>query len=639
MLGQMSVDPSAIELVIHGTTLATNAIIERRGAKTCLLTTKGHRDVLAMAFENRFEQYDINIERPEPLIPRVLRIPVDERIGAGGLVAKPLDHDSVERAIEQIREQQVHSVAIGFLHSYANSEHERIVADLVKQALPDIDICASSEVCPEIREYERFSTTAANAYVLPLMRAYLERMANRLEQLGITCPLRMITSNGGLTTLETASRFPIRLVESGPAGGVILAAAKAKALGVDQVVSFDMGGTTAKICLIDGGQPLHSRSFEVDRRYRFKKGSGLPVRIPVIEMVEIGAGGGSIASLDSLNRTQVGPSSAGSQPGPACYGQGGKHATVTDGDTALGRLVADRFAGGQLELNVEAAQAAIEHTFPGRDVVHGAIAISEVVDENMAAATRSHASEWGLSAEQRTVIAYGGAAPLHSVRLMEKLNLAKVVVPVGAGVGSAKGFLLAPIGYEVVRSEYCKLSDLDIERLKKVVAEMHEEALGVVSEAAGGSTLESEIHAYMRYTGQGYEIAVPVDVDDLSAAQLRDRFHIEYEKLYHRLIPQDQIEILSWTLSLHTQESPVKPIVATTKRSFKTGGLPKQSLIFNDDEQEAQVADRELLKPGHLLKGPLLVTEPQTTTVVPKGYTLFVNSELDLEVSRSAPQD
>ena len=354
-----------------------------------------------MAFENRFEQYDVNIDRPQPLVPRRWRLTVPERMNAAGQVLTPLDAAAVEALVPRLAGDAIESVAVGFLHGYANPAHEEAVADALDRALPDVAVTLASVVCPEIREFERFSTACANAYVKPLMSRYLADLQERLTVLGFECPFLMMTSGGGLTSLETACEFPIRLVESGPAGGAILAGQMAANLGLDRVVSLDMGGTTAKICLIDDGTPQYSRAFEVDRSYRFKKGSGLPVRIPVIEMVEIGAGGGSIASVDKLGRIAVGPQSAGSEPGPACYGRGGDRATVTDADVILGRLDPGRFAGGSMALDAEAAAGALRRhvgePWRGADCPVGdaADAVSEIVDENMAAAARAHAAEWG----------------------------------------------------------------------------------------------------------------------------------------------------------------------------------------------------------------------------------------------------
>ena len=640
LFSELGVAPDSISLVLHGTTLATNAIIERRGAKTALLTTEGHRDVLAMAFENRFEQYDVNIERPEPLIPRYLRIPVHERMSAEGVPLRTLDRDSVNYAIKTIRQEAIESVAIGFLHSYANSAHEDAVAEQVSKELPKVALSLSSQVCPEIREYERFSTTCANAYVLPLMASYLHDLSERMRAIGISCPFLVMTSNGGLTTLATAVKFPIRLVESGPAGGAVLAAWKARELGVTKALSFDMGGTTAKICMIDNGTPLRSRSFEVDRRYRFKKGSGLPVRIPVIEMVEIGAGGGSIAQVDQLRRIRVGPESAGSDPGPACYGLGGELPTVTDADAVMGRLEAANFAGGQMILDLAAGDQAITSNILGseHENTHDAArAIAEVVDENMASAARGHASEWGKTVAERVLIAYGGAAPIHAARLLTKLNCDYALIPVGAGVGSALGFLRSPIAYEVVHSKYMRLSSYDQEAVESVIETMHTEAEAVVAEAINELEVEVSATAYMRYVGQGYEISVPLNLEDLSIEKLRTNFEVAYEVLYGRLLPKSDIEVMSWTLTLATSAQEPNLLDAVSDLTTYDEVNRKQALIELDDETVARCIDREDLSPGHHVLGPALISERHTTTLIPSGFETVVNGAYDLIVRRCSP--
>ena len=637
VLAASKVSMSSIPIVIHGTTLATNALIERQGARTALLTTEGHRDVLEMAFENRFEQYDVNIERPEPLVPRHFRLPIAERMNAAGEPLLPLDRDSVMHAIHILKENDVESVAVGFLHSYVNDAHERVVAEMLKENLPDVAVSLSSDVCPEIREYERLSTTCANAYVLPLMKSYLVDLEQRLRARGASCPLLMMTSGGGLTSFEAAANSPIRLIESGPAGGAILACEIARSLNSKHVVSFDMGGTTAKICLIDNGEALYSRSFEVDRRYRFRKGSGLPVRIPVIEMVEIGAGGGSIAKVDNLRRIQIGPESAGSEPGPACYGRDGDDATVTDADCVLGRLQPSRFAGGMLSLNIVAAQRAIDASVGSpldMNLDESALGIAEIVDENMAAAARSHAAEWGKSLAGRTLVAFGGAAPLHAARMLEKLDLDAVIVPNGAGVGSALGFLGAPVSYEVVRSRYMVLSQYDEALVENVLAEMHREAADIVVPAAMGRETSSSATAYMRYVGQGYEISVGFDPSDVNQAQLQSRYDAMYKLLYGRLIPDAEIEVMSWTYTLSTREEEPEsvPDVSGWERFDKeveTVALREAAAVVN-----ARLIDRELLAPSHSVVGPALVTERHTTTVIPSDCEARVLASGALSISK-----
>ena len=642
VMQQAAASAGDVGLIIHGTTLATNALIERSGATTALLTTKGHRDALEMAHEDRFEQYDIIIDRPAPLVPRYLRLPVAERLDRDGNVLIPLDEATVSDALPILDEHEVESVAIGFLHGFVNPAHEQRTAEILQAERPELSITLASEVCPEIREFERLSTACANAYVRPLMARYLERLAAELRERGYDCPFLMMTSGGGLTTLETAAKFPIRLVESGPAGGAILSQYVAREAGFDRLLSFDMGGTTAKLCLLDDFEPLMSRSFEVDRVYRFKKGSGLPVRIPVIEMVEIGAGGGSIATIDKLGRIQVGPESAGSEPGPAAYGLGGEHPTVTDADVHLGRIHAPKFAGGSLELDAEAAHAAIDAGISkvlGTDLDGGAFGISEVVDENMGAAARAHAAEFGLDLGERDMIAFGGAGPLHAARLGEKLGVNRILIPTGAGVGSAIGFLLATVAYEVVRSRQQKLAALDHELVNRLMGEMRAEALGVVRQGSRAAELVETRQAYMRYVGQGHEIAVDLPVEEYGAAHtavFRDAFEAAYTKLYGRTIRGVEIEALSWTLTI---AAPAMPVPTTTEEPPRLAApSASSSQPFFDpalaERVETPVFLREQLEPGTHIPGPALITEDQTTTVVTSSFDAEIDARGYILLSR-----
>jgi len=638
------VDPADIRLVIHGTTLATNALIERRGAKTALVVTSGHRDALEMAHENRFEQYDIGVDRPAPLVPRHLRIPVEERLNRMGEVLVPLDEDSVRAVLPVLDQEEVESVAVGFLHAYANPRHERRVRELLLEARPSLSITLASEVCPEVREYERLSTACANAYVQPLMSRYLHSLAQALRDARVGCPFLLMTSGGGLTTLETGASFPIRLVESGPAGGAILASHVARQFGLDHVISFDLGGTTSKLCLVDNGQPLTSRHFEVARSYRFRRGSGLPVRIPVIEMVEIGAGGGSIASVDTMSRILVGPLSAGSDPGPASYGRGGERPTVTDADVALGRLDPDRFAGGSIQIDPALAKNAVAAHVGEPLGLDGAIAaygISEIVDENMANAARTHAIEWGKSLHGRVMVAFGGSAPIHAARLAEKLDVERVVVPNHAGVGSAVGFLLSPISYEVVRSRYMRLSAFDPSLVQDALSEMLTEAQAVVEQGAPGATTFSRAQAFMRYVGQGHEIGVTVPEGLLEdgatgGANLRRAFDDTYAALYGRTIPGLDVEVLSWTLVVSTTLTDVTHVAAAPPSSSTPTPSSTAQLIEDGSDRSVQagVYARSDLKPGVSLEGPALVVEDQTTTVVPTGFLVQVASGGHLVVTR-----
>lgn len=637
--------PGDVGLVIHGTTLATNALIERTGAKTALLTTRGFRDSVEMALENRFEQYDVSIDRPEPLVPRYLRWPVTERMSYRGEALLALDEESVHALVPRFEEHGIEAAAVGLLHSYANPQHERRVGEILRAALPGLSVTLSCEVCPEIREYERQSTACANAYVQPRLSGYLTRLADGLRALGIECPLLLMTSGGGLTTLDNATRFPIRLVESGPAGGAILASEIARECGCASAVSFDMGGTTAKICLIDDYRSQTTRTFEVARAYRNLKGSGLPVRIPAIEMVEIGAGGGSIAGVDGMGRLQVGPASAGADPGPVCYGRGGERPTVTDADVVLGRIDPEGFAGGSVRLAPERAGEAV-----GRDVGRAldldgplaALAVSEMVDENMANAARVHAIEWGKEISARAMIAFGGAAPLHAARLAQKLGVSRVIVPVGAGVGSAIGMLRAAVSYEVVRSRYLLLSDFDPEAANALLGEMSREARAVVAEGAGGAEIVEERHAYMRYLGQGHEIVVPLPARMLEAGDgeaLAAAFDAEYTRLYGRTIPGQEREVLSWTLTATASKSGAETETAAEASSGGAAGEgarrlaqgppePGRGRLFDPDLAEfvdAAVYRRDALPPGAAVTGPAMVVEDQTTTVVARGFRAAVN--------------
>lgn len=633
ILADAALKPTDLGLIIHGTTLATNAIIERKGARTALLATAGHRDSIEMAYEHRFEQYDIFMDKPAPLVPRHLRLQVTERIDATGRIHQPLDEMALADLVPVLRKESITSVALGYLHSYANPVHEIRSRDILKQLAPDIAVTMSSEVCPEMREYERWSTACANAYVQPVMDRYLKLLEDTLTERGFTCPIFLITSAGGLTTVAIARRFPIRLVESGPAGGAILANHIALERSHDHIVSFDMGGTTAKICLIDDGQPHFSRSFEVARQYRFLKGSGIPIRIPVIEMVEIGAGGGSIASVDNLLRIQVGPASAGSEPGPACYGRGGLNGTVTDANVLLGRIQADRFAGGKMQLDPKASASALASTVGAKlklDTTTAALGVTEVVEENMANAARVHAVERGRELSNRIMIAFGGAAPIHATRLAEKLNISTVIVPAGAGVGSAFGFLLAPIAYEVVRTRYVHLNDtFDIAGLNALRTEMRAEATAVVRLGAPSDPLTESWTANMRYRGQGHELTVTLpagEFDAGSVAALEAIFIADYEQQFGRRIPNLEVEVLSWSLRLATVGTPIAlcPPAPADHAAEPADHVEVIDPLTGKFERIA-LYNRNALTPGSTIAGPALIVEDETTTLVTKSFTARID--------------
>jgi len=640
-LARAGVNPGAVQVVIHGTTLATNAIIERRGARTALLVTEGFRDSVEMAYENRFEQYDINVQRPAPLVPRHLRIPVRERVSASGEVLLPLDAASVEAAIDALEREQVESVAVGFVHCYANPEHERRVGERIAERLHGLAVTLSSQVCPEIREYERMSTACANAYVQPLMAGYLRRLEQGLAAAGLGCPLLLMTSGGGLATVDTAVRHPIRLVESGPAGGAILACAIARRLDLARVLSFDMGGTTAKICLIDDFEPQGARTFEVDRAHRFTRGSGLPLRIPVIEMVEIGAGGGSIAGADALGRIQVGPRSAGSEPGPACYGRGGDLPTVTDADVVLGRIGAADFAGGTMPLDDGAARRALAaHVGEplGLEGPLAALGVSEMVDENMANAARVHAIERGKDLAARTLIAFGGAAPVHAARVAEKLGIREVVIPRDAGVGSAIGFLAAPVSYEVVRSRYVRLSAFDPVAINALLEEMRAEAEAVVRLGAPQAPLAERRVAYMRYVGQGHEVEVALPLRPLAeddAGTLSRAFDETYAQLYGRTIPAMDVEVLTFALALSAAVAPQGAVAPPAAEV--TGEAQARRELFDIERAaflDAPVLARETVG-TQPVPGPAVIAEAQTTTVVPRGFEALAGADGTLRLRRA----
>jgi len=644
VIAAAGIEPGLVGLIIHGTTLATNAVIERKGARTALLTTEGFRDVVEIRHENRFEQYDVNIDLPPPLVPRRLRFPVRERIDAQGDVLTPLDDASVARAVDALAAAEVEAVAVGFLHSFTNPDHERRVGDAIARRLPGITVTLSSDVSPEMREYERFSTACANAYIQPLMTRYLKGLERALAGEGVVCPLLLMTSGGGITTIETAMRFPVRLIESGPAAGAIFAGCIARQNGLDEVLSFDMGGTTAKICLIDKAQPQTARLMEVARIYRFLKGSGLPLRIPVIEMVEIGAGGGSIARLDTLGRIAVGPDSAGSQPGPVCYAQGGAEPTVTDADLVLGRIDAKMFSGGRIVLDGDGAARVV-----GRQIgtplqlstEHAALGVSEMVDENMANAARVHAIESGKDLRARTLIAFGGAAPLHAARVAEKLGVGRVLIPANAGVGSAVGLLRAPVAYEIVRGRLMRLNEFDAAAINRLLAEMRAEAEAVVRRGAPDAPLTEQRSSFMRYRGQGHEIAVVLPVRDFTASDkpiIADLFEKAYRRLYSRSIPGAEIEILSWVASV---AAPAEGRLADANQETVSEPKPQsRRKVFDPDSGEfsdVPVYWRGDLAPGARIKGPAVIAEDETSTIVSLRFDARIDRFGYIELTRRTP--
>ena len=635
------IQPSDINQIIHGTTLATNALIERRGAKTALITTQGFRDVIEMRTESRFEQYDLNLTLPDPLLPRQMRYTVPGRIDASGNELKPLTRADILPIIDEIAAAGYQSVAIGLIHSYLNDTHEKLVRDVLAESIPDIMVSLSSEVSPQMREYERFNTVVANAYIKPLMKSYLGRLEGRLQDEGINCNVFLMHSGGGIISIESAANFPVRLVESGPAGGAVFAANIAAKYGLDKVLSFDMGGTTAKICLIKNQTPKTSRVFEVARTYRFKKGSGMPISIPVIDMVEIGAGGGSLAHIDAMRQIRVGPESAGSEPGPACYGRGGAKPAVTDADLILGRLDPNNFAGGSIKLDASLAENALKSELGDQlkmDATTSAFGLAEVVDENMANAARVHAVENGEDLSEYTMIAFGGAAPLHAGRLCEKLGVNRLLVPPGAGVGSAIGFLRAPFSFEANRSVYMTLKSFDPKKVKDILSNLKIEATAFVRNCNTVSPILAEFKVYMRYSGQGWEIPITLNENQAmnpNVSEFENRFIEDYTKLFGRPVEGMNIEITVWSVNATTPPETVSRVAE--KIAGEAALIQCNRNLFDPALAEfvnASVILREHMKSGSVTQGPSIITEDETTIIVPSSRDAICQPDGCIDITR-----
>jgi N-methylhydantoinase A len=624
LLEREDVAATQLKTIIHGTTLITNALIERKGAKTALLTTEGFRDAVAIGTEHRYDMYDIFIEKPEPLVPRSLRYGVHERSLDDGSVALGLDEEQVRQVAAELGEREVRAVAVSFLHSFRNPAHEQRVAEILGEEAPEVTVSLSSEVAPEIREYERTSTTIANVYVRPLVERYLRSLEERLRRLGVEGSLYIMLSNGGTASVETACEFPIRLLESGPAAGALAAAFYGRETGFSEILSFDMGGTTAKACLIEGGEPLTSSEYEVARVYRFKKGSGLPVKTSVIEMIEIGAGGGSIARLGALGLPKVGPESAGADPGPACYGRGGGEPTVTDADLILGYLDPDFFLGGKMRLDRGAALRAIEEKVArplGLDTVEAAWGIHQVVNENMANAARVHAIERGKDPRAYLLFAFGGAGPVHAYRVARTLGVPGFIAPLGAGATSAFGFLCAPLSFDLVRSLYGRLDELDWAEVNGALESLETEGRNLLR-ASGVADIRVRRLCEMRYIGQGHEVTVelpdgPLGPDD--ADRLTTLYRTEYRRLYNREGPDVLLEALTWRLEVAAPRPEIRlageegspPPVSEAQKGEREIYLPE-----DEDFRTVPVYDRYHLDPGAVLEGPAVVEERESTVIL-----------------------
>ncbi|HEX2154092.1 MAG TPA: hydantoinase/oxoprolinase family protein [Acidimicrobiia bacterium] len=624
--------------VVHGTTLVSNALIERRGSVIALITTKGFRDVLTSGKEQRYDMYDLFIQMPEPLVPRRRRYGIDERVLADGTVDRPINLDEVAALIPSLRENEVEAIAVSFLHSYRDPEHERAAAELLRRELPEVPVTISSDVSPEVGEYHRTSTTVANAYVLPTFDRYLHRLEKDLEASGIDAPLHIMLSTGGLATADTARKFPIRLLESGPAAGVLAAAFFGSQDGGRSVFAFDMGGTTAKAGLVEKGAPLIAREHEAARVYRFTKGSGMPIRVPVVDLLEIGAGGGSIARIGTFGLPKVGPDSAASDPGPVCYGLGGDQPTVTDADLVLGYLNPEFFLGGKMKLDSDGAQAAVASLGRSLDLspIDTAAAIHRVVNENMANAARMHAIERGKDLRPFTLVATGGAGPVHAWGVARALGIARLVFPPHAGVGSAFGMLTAPPSFEFARSLPSKVSGVDWGGLRDAVDIMIQNGRSELEAAGAGATgMSILIAADIRYEGQGDSITVELtpDPDELDGDLVNDRFLGEYLRLFGSRPPDVEAEVLTWRVRVSgPAPRPEVGDVVTSMDNPHKGTRPMwfaeaKGLVTGD------VYDRYSLVPGTILKGPCVVEERESTVVVGPGGSIEVDDLGNLEVT------
>jgi N-methylhydantoinase A len=628
--------PDQVELSVHGTTLITNALIERQGARTGLLTTRGFRDTLEMRREMRYDIYDLLITLPEPLVPRPLRLEADERIDHKGEIRESLDPESLAGVAAAFAEAGVEAVAICFLHAFTNSVHEQLAGEWLRKALPGVTLSLSSEVAPEIREFERTSTTVANAYVQPLAEQYLLGLQRSLAEVGFTRTLHVMLSNGGITTLDTASRFPIRLVESGPAAGVLAAARHGVAIDTPNVVSFDMGGTTAKMCLVKNGLPAMSNTFEIARVHRFKRGSGLPVQVRAIDLIEIGAGGGSIARVDDLGLLKVGPSSAGAAPGPACYDLGGTLPTVTDADLVLGYLNPDNFLGGRMKLSAQAAEAAIASEIAEglqMTVTEAAYGIHTVVNESMVSATRIHVAERGADVRKVFLMAFGGAGPVHADAIARSLRMPGYIVPPAAGVNSALGFLAAPTSFELARSVTGALTAERLADLDALFSELEAEGLELLQRAEVPSAeMTFTRRADLRYSGQGHELVLDLPSSTLSSIDLeRDvvtPFHAAHTELYGHAHTHLGLEIVALRLTASGPEPPLTFRRADDGDAATEVPHGTRLAYFHSlgGFVETPVYQRSELPAGAVSSGPAIIEENDSTTIVGPDAELSVHA-------------
>jgi N-methylhydantoinase A len=641
LLEETGLKPGDLHSIVHGTTLVTNTIIERTGCKVGLLTTDGFRDSIEIGREIRYDLYDLFLEAPPTLVPRHLRLEVPERLDVQGNILLPLDEAALIAAARQLVEvEKVEALAIGFLHAWRDPRHERRAAEVIRGLYPDLPMTLSSAVAPEIREFERISTACANAYVQPRMQRYLAKLEASLAAMGVTGALYVMLSGGGIASVREAKDYPIRLIESGPAAGAMAASWLAQRAGLDQVISYDMGGTTAKMCLIQNGAPDRKFDFEAGRVRRFQKGSGLPLKVSVVDMIEIGAGGGSIARVDPASGLmKVGPRSAGAKPGPICYGRGGVEPTVTDSDLVLGRLDPSYFLGGEMALDLPAVTRAVSGDLSaklGVSADDAALGIRRIVDETMAAATRMHMAEKGRDPRRFTLIAFGGAGPVHACDLARLLKIKRVLVPLGAGVASAIGFLVAPPATDLVRSLVGRLERLDWAKVAALYAEMVAEARGLLLGAgADPADIIYKPAADMRYVGQGFEIPVPMPSltpGQQDIAAIEESFLAAYRERFGRALDGLPIEALTWRLAASAPGRDIAMEGAQKSESGEARRGTRRALFEGHGWCDCAVYDRYRLAPGTIFAGPALVEERESTCVIPPGAQVSVDRHRNLVI-------
>jgi len=623
-----------LDEVIHGTTLVINSIIERKGAKTGLITTEGFKDVLELGREIRYAPYDIFAEFPKPLIPRRFRLEVDERIRSDGTVLRSLDPEDAREVVGKLIEMGVESIAVCLLNSFENPTHELKIKEIIQKEAPDISVSISYEVLPQIREYERTSTTVTNAYVKPLTGRYLTKLSERLESIGSEGKLFIMLSSGGITSVETAAEFPVRIIESGPTAAVIAGQYYGKLFDIPEMFCFDMGGTTAKSCLIQGGVAGVVPTFEVGRVQRFMKGSGLAIQVPVVDLMEIGAGGGSIAKVSKMGTLQVGPESSGADPGPICYRRGGSEPAVTDADLVLGYLDEDYFLGGEMRLDKEAARRGIEEKIAGPlgvPFIQALWGIHDLINETMAAAAKTHTAEKGGNPKVVTLAAFGGAGPVHAYGLAKKLGAPRLIIPPNAGVGSALGFFTAPRAFDLVRSHKVALDAADFHEIEEIFKEMEAEGARTLQKSDTEEDIGFERSVDARFVGQGSETNIPIPETDFTKVkkeEVRRRFDEVYEKLYGRTYPDSPVEFINFKvraslperlLRLPKVEKKVGSLMDAVKRERQAySGIAKGFIPYT-------VYDRYKLYPGDEFQGPAIIEERESTVVVGEDASVSVD--------------